>query len=188
MLEKLKIKKEKNVDLLGMTTGVAEGSESSFNEFYLQYSFRLYSYILTLARGNESMARDCLQLSLLKIIKYIHPFDSEPAFWGWCARVSKSVFIDELRKHQRYAGKIEKIHFIDAVGDGQSELLQHLEEVINELSDDDQALVNGIYQEGYTQKELAGRTGITAKAIETRLARVRVKMKAMLLRKLNANK
>jgi len=59
-----------------------------------------------------------------------------------------------------------------------------LEETLAELDDPERALIEGKYLRGATVIELAGQTGLTEKAVESRLLRLRRQLAEAVLKKL----
>jgi RNA polymerase sigma-70 factor (ECF subfamily) len=68
-----------------------------------------------------------------------------------------------------------------------SSLQAELEESLSALSTEDRVLLVGKYIDGATLKELASQTGLTEKAIESRLLRLRRRLRENLLKKLNSS-
>src|SRR6476659_9081463 len=55
-----------SVALRELTAAIRHGDEAAFTRFYNLYSFRLYKYLLVIAKGNELEAREVLQIVVLK--------------------------------------------------------------------------------------------------------------------------
>jgi RNA polymerase sigma factor (sigma-70 family) len=92
------------VDIFEITSGIRQNKEDAFNLFYQAYSGRLYRYLLTLAQGKEEVVRDVIQDVMIRVIRYIKPFQEEKIFWAWLTRLARTAFIDYLRR-QRYQKK-----------------------------------------------------------------------------------
>src|SRR5262249_37155801 len=148
-------------------------------EFHDQYFDRLYHFLLVVNHGQEQEAKDALQQALLRVLRYIRPFETEEVFWCWLKTVARSAARDVHRKQTRYASIVEAFalrflpipqdnHF--AEGDG---LTVALEESLAELSDSERRLLEAKYIEGRTVKELGAETGLSLKAVESRLDRLR---------------
>ena len=90
-----------------LTHQLAAGDEAAFREFHKQYFDRLYHFLLVVSHGQEQEAQDALQQTLLRVVRYIRPFDSEDIFWCWLKTVARSAARDANRKQRRYAAVLE---------------------------------------------------------------------------------
>jgi RNA polymerase sigma factor (sigma-70 family) len=174
--------RESELNLHEITTGMSCGDAVAFNSFFDAYYPRLYRYLFVVAGGNEALAKDCIQDAMLRIIRHVKPCDNEPAFWGWLTRVVKSVFIDEMRKRKRRQMFVLPEDFWRGAESSDDGLIAALDAAITELSEDEQTLLKGYYFEKKNHQLLANEKDITAKAVESRLARTRKKLKALLSR------
>src|SRR5512134_4019787 len=57
------------VDIQALTRAVRRGDADAFSRFYDLYSFRLYKFLLVLARGDENEAREVCQAAFIKLAK-----------------------------------------------------------------------------------------------------------------------
>ena len=96
-------------DVASLTAGIRAGNEEAFREFHKLYFDRLYQFLLVVARGNEAEARDALQETLLRVIRHARKFDSEDAFWSWLKVVARNAARDAGRKQCRYFNLVAKI-------------------------------------------------------------------------------
>ena len=174
-----------------MTRGLAAGDEEAFREFHTLYFDRLYQFLLVVARGQEHEAKEALQQTLLRVVRYARAFESEDAFWSWLKIVARNAARDAGRKQQRYGALLESFalrwrYQTDDRTPAEDERLRSvLEETLVELDTEDRRLVESKYLEGATIKELAAATGLTEKAVESRLLRLRRRLRERLMRKLH---
>jgi RNA polymerase sigma-70 factor (ECF subfamily) len=172
-----------------LTRRLASGDEEAFREFHARYFDRLYQFLLLVARGQEHEAQEALQETLLRVAKYAREFENEEAFWCWLKMVARSAARDAGRKRHRYLAVLERFAFWrngagdDGVHD-ESRLEEMLTESIAELPPDDRRLIEAKYLEGAAVKDLSAATGLTDRAIESRLLRLRRQLREMLLKKL----
>ncbi|MEM7393164.1 MAG: sigma-70 family RNA polymerase sigma factor [Verrucomicrobiota bacterium] len=193
------------MDVLNMSDGLNErspfegsrmesirhGNEAAFNDFYRTYAERLYRYLFTLARGRDDLARDALQEAMLRVVRYARPLPDEAAVWNWLARIGRTALVDLLRKEGR--GQERERQFLETVnadlGPSESAMAERLHVILSALLDDlpeeDRRLVEGVYFQGRSQANLARETGTTRKAIESRLARLRQRLRKRLQEMLN---
>ena len=62
--------------------------------------------------------------------------------------------------------------------------MEWLECGLNELDEEERVLVESIYFERRRQRDLAGESGTTPKAIESKLARIRAKLRQFVLQRI----
>lgn len=174
-----------------MTRRLVAGDEAAFSEFHAQYFERLYRFLLVVSHGQEQEAQDALQQTLLRLIRYVRVFESEEVFWSWLKVVARSAARDANRKQQRYSALLERFAFRfhgDPTGGHSHEedrISSALEESLAELTSQERGLLEAKYIEGSTVKELCFQTGLTVKAVESRLDRLRRAIRESVLKKLS---
>ncbi|PYI82836.1 MAG: hypothetical protein DME26_16320, partial [Verrucomicrobia bacterium] len=102
----------------------------------------------------------------------------------------RSAARDGGRKHRRYFNllhnfalrRLNDAHERIATEDNRLGAL--LEESLEELDPQDRRLIEGKYLDGETIKELSAQTGLTDKAVESRLVRLRRRVRELLIKKL----
>lgn len=177
-------------DIAALTTGFRAGDENAFREFHRLYFDRLYQFLLVVARGNEDEARDALQETLLRVVRYTRKFESEEVFWSWLKAIARSAARDGGRRQKRYLGLLRNftLHWQNSAQSLSSEtepqLADLLEEALEELNPEERSIIEGKYLQGFTVRELASDTGLTEKAVESRLLRLRKQVRETILRKL----
>lgn len=175
-----------------LTEGLTAGDETAFERFHALYFERLYHLLLAICRGQEDQAQEALQQTLLRVLRYAKPFDSETVFWCWLTNLARSAAKDGGRKRQRYRDMLERFakSWLRPAEDivAEPEPVQSLEallrEAVAELPSADRALVSGKYLQGATVSELAQGTGLTEKAVEARLGRLRRLLRDRVFQKL----
>ena len=179
-----------SVDVASLTAGIRAGDEAAFREFHRLYFHRLYQFLLVVARGQEHEAREALQETLLRVVRHARKFDSEEAFWCWLKVVARNAARDGRRKQHRYLGLLQKfaLHSQNSAEAPSSSidppLGDLLEESLEELPAEDRHIIEAKYLEGATVRELAADTGLTEKAVESRLLRLRQRIRELILKKL----
>ena len=174
-----------------LTRRLAAHDEEAFREFHACYFDRLYHFLLVVARGQEHEAREALQETLLRVACHARVFDEEEAFWSWLKAVARNAARDGGRKRKRYRTLLERFSLRwsmvkpQANADAESCLQNILHESLAELSPDERRLVESKYLDGVATKELSSSTGLTEKAVESRLLRLRRQLRERLLKKLN---
>jgi len=169
-------------DIAWLTARMVRGDEEAYREFYELYFGRLLRYLLVLTRDEEA-ARDALQMTFLRVVRHAKRFESEDAFWSWLTVLARSSASDEGRRSRRYAGFLSRFFAQKEIQTtGQSEnsdtvLLELLESGLRELPESDRDLLERKYFQGESVRQLAQEEQVTEKAIESRLSRLRQKLK-----------
>jgi len=173
-------------DIPALTAGMALGEEEAFRRFHQLYFNRLLAYLLVVTR-NEETAREALQGTLLRVARHAREFDSEPVFWCWLTVLARSAAGDEGRRARRYAAFLDRFlaqqRFQPGAWeeDAEARLLELLEARIERLPEEERDLVRRKYFEGEAVRDIAARANATEKAIESRLGRIRQRLKEMVL-------
>ena len=176
-----------------LTRRLAAHEEEAFREFHARYFDRLYRFLLVVAHGQVHEAQDALQETLLRVARSARPFEAEDAFWCWLQVVARNAARDGGRRQGRYRALLERFNFrrppeasAPESGDGAEERLQALlTESLAELPPEERRLVEDKYLDGVTTKALSSDTGLTEKAVESRLRRLRGRLRERLLKRLN---
>ncbi len=177
-------------DTPSLTRRLAKGDEAAFREFHARYFDRLYQFLLWTTRGQEQEAQDALQETLVRVARYVRPFETEEILWSWLKRLARSAACDAGRRQARYRAMLEGFtaHWRtshDESGSSADGLPGLLAELLSGLELDDRRLVEGKYLLGATVRELASQSGLTEKSVESRLGRLRHLLREQLLEKLN---
>lgn len=168
-----------------LTGLMRQGNEEAYREFFKLYFHRLHAYLLVVTRGNEAQARDLVQQTMIKVAKHIRVFEEEPVLWRWLTLLARTAAVDEGRKSQRYfaflqrwwRGREEPEH-ATVREDAFEELLTR---GLEELEAEDRVVLERKYLDGCSVREIATALETTEKAVESKLSRVRAKLKASVL-------
>jgi RNA polymerase sigma factor (sigma-70 family) len=175
--------------VVALTRRLAAGEEAAFREFHALYFDRLHGFLLMVTRGNVHAAQDALQETLLRVVRHAREFDDEHIFWSWLKVVARNAARDGGRKQRRYLAVLEKFTFwrrevteLNGASDD-DDLRALIDEGLADLDAADRRLIEGKYLRGATVIELAAASGLTEKAVESRLVRLRRQLAATLLEK-----
>ena len=179
-----------------LTTRLAAGDEEAFRQFHAVYFHRLLRYLFVATKGDEHAAREALQETMTRVVRYARRFDSEEVFWSWLTVLARSAVVDAGRKHQRYWRLLKGYALFwrapEPAPADQSETDEYLNELLQEelqrLESIDRSLVEGKYLRGATVRELAEQLGLTERAVESRLLRARRLLREELLKRLKNEK
>lgn len=182
-----------------LTERMVSGEEAAFSEFHGRYSDRLFRYLLVLTRGQEDFARELCQTTMVQAVRSVREFADEEHLWNWLARVGRNCFIDAWRKRKRSPEMVplseaerqssaEGAALSGAAVNYERELMERLKESISDLEAAERILIEDFYFEEKTQQTIAEERQTSSKAVESKLARIRQKLRAMLLTKLRYEK
>lgn len=165
---------------------MAKGDEAAYARFYDAYFDRLRRYLLVVTAGNEEAAREALQSALVRVVRHIKAFDTEAAFWGWLTVLARTALFDQTRKRRRYVSFLDRFTRHTQVApapptEPDGKLLELLESGLALLPDDERKLLEAKYLEGASVHEIAAQWQTSEKAVESRLGRIRRKLRAILL-------
>jgi len=172
------------VSLRALTTAVRRGDEVAFVQFHDLYNLRLYKYLLVLAKGDETEAREILQIVALKLAKKMQIFDNESRLWAWMSRLARNAFIDHRRSRKRdhHLISLEElpIDLSDCVAI-ETRLSACLTHALETFTPEEAELLRAAYIDEIPLQSLADESGQSYKALESRLGRLRKKLKLTLL-------
>jgi RNA polymerase sigma-70 factor, ECF subfamily len=174
-------------DIQDLTRAVKRGDADAFARFYDLYSFRLYKYLLVLAHGEEGEAREACQAVFIKLAKRFDAFEEERRLWAWLCVLARNTFVDQCRSRQRlqrFVSLDETRPEHESHGMPEHQLSDSLHEALGALPPDERELLEAAYVDKRPLGELAEAAGLTYKALESRLGRLRQKLKNQLLKDL----
>ena len=174
--------------LADWTRRLAQGDDEAWRWFHQRYYLPLLRYA-TQRVGNPSNASEIVQQSYLRVARHIRPFAAEGDFWNWLCCVVRCAAVDHGRNASRRLVLLEKLaHWRaaqapeDAQGPAATQPAAALvEEALGKLPGDEAALLRRKYCDGWSTQELAADIGTTPKTIENRLARLRERLREIIL-------
>ena len=170
---------------------MAGGDEAAYRQFYDAYFDRLLRYLLVVTGGHEEAAREALQLALVRVVRHVKPFEAEEKFWSWLTVLARSALADESRKRRRYFAFLERFTRQRETepsgmnnGEADEQLRMLLENKLTALPEDERQLVEQKYLLRQSVRAIADGQQTTEKAVESKLSRVRRKLKDAVLAEL----
>lgn len=164
-----------------LTRALTRADEEAYRKFFALYARRLFLYALALTNGDEESARELLQLTMIRVTKYIREFEHDDVFWGWLRNLVRSCWIDEHRRKKRYWSFLnlfrahrENDELTPAGSDDPCAAL------LESLDNDERELLQEKYLEGRSIREIAALRNSTEKAVESKLSRTREKLRKLL--------
>jgi RNA polymerase sigma-70 factor (ECF subfamily) len=168
-----------------LTCRMREGSDEAWDEFHQRYYLMLLRYAGSCS-PNSADATEIVQQAYLRIARHIKPFKDETEFGRWLLCVVRCTALDHQRGIVRRAVLLEKLAHWQASQHSNSHHEQFSEpaviaqEALAKFNEEDAQLLMLKYCEGWTVDELASKTATTPKAIENRLARLRLRLREMI--------
>jgi RNA polymerase sigma-70 factor (ECF subfamily) len=180
-------------DIARLTAEMARGNERAYQEFYGLYFDRLLRYLLVVTR-NEEQAREALQATLVRVARYVKEFDSEAAFWSWVTVLARSSAADERRRSRRYLNFLARLFERKQTeggptkGEADARLVELLEKNMAGLPEEERELLERKYFEGESVQQIAEQMQVSEKSVESRLSRVRRRLKDEIVEQLRHEK
>lgn len=178
-----------------LTRGLTRGDETAYRAFHAAYFDRLLRYLLVVARGDEHAAREALQATLLRVARHVRVFDDETVFWSWLTVLARSALADQHRGRRRYLAFLDRFsRHATAEAESSPEpsdtggaLDSLLAGQLALLAVEDRDLLHLKYRENRSVREIARQLAASEKSVESRLSRLRARLKAEVLARLRAS-
>jgi RNA polymerase sigma-70 factor (ECF subfamily) len=176
------------LDVAALTRRMAEGDELAYRTFYDAYFNRLSRYLLVVTAGDEDAAREALQSALVRVVRHIKVFPTDAVLWSWLTVLARSALSDQNRKRRRYLAFLDRFTWHSRTeqmpaDDSQADvrLVALLESSLDALPFDARRLLEAKYFAGRSVREIAEELNLSGKAVESRLVRIRHRLKAAML-------
>jgi RNA polymerase sigma-70 factor (ECF subfamily) len=167
---------------------MAQGDEQAYRAFYDAYFNRLYRYLLVVTLGDDDAAREALQSALVRLVRHIRTFPSDTIFWSWLTVLARSALSDQNRKRRRYLAFLDRFAWhmrarqaAPDAPEADARLAALLEGSLETLPPDDRRLVEAKYLDRHSVRDIAQSFNTSEKAVESRLVRIRLKLKTAIL-------
>ncbi|HEY5463015.1 MAG TPA: sigma-70 family RNA polymerase sigma factor [Hanamia sp.] len=151
------------------------GDQSAFGYLYDHYSGALMGIIFRMINDRE-LAEDILQEAFVKIWNNFSSYDSSKGrLYTWMLNITRNLAIDTMRsKGYKKQSKIQTSE--NAVGNisnnfNESERFDGLgiRKQVTLLKEDQKAIIDLAYFEGFTQNEISQKLGIPLGTVKTRM-------------------
>ncbi|MCB1237891.1 MAG: sigma-70 family RNA polymerase sigma factor [Verrucomicrobiae bacterium] len=166
-----------------LTRALRQGDEAAYHWLHAHWRGRMDRYCLAIANGDAALAGDVAQAVWLRIMRHIRELPSEEALWCWFVRAARHAATDERRTRGRYHRALHRLAawwrdrepppVPRTPEHPRAEELDALARVISQLSADERILIESRYFSRESLDALALRLGISTRAVEGRLARLR---------------
>ena len=185
------------LSIAALTRGLERGDEAAYRALHAAYFDRLLRYLLVVARGDEHAAREALQATFLRVTRHARPFAEESHLWSWLTVLARSSLADQRRGRRRYLAFLDRFTRHSAAANDDTaespartldnpadQLGPLLEAELARIPATDRALLEWKYRENQTVRAIADRLDTSEKAVESRLSRLRARIKTDLLARL----
>lgn len=169
-----------------IASAVARGDEGAFRTLYDLYHGRLLRLAIVLARGDEALAQDAVQAVFVTAAQKLRSAESEKHLWNWLARVTRQ----HIGKAWRQRGKdapfigVETLPEVASDNSADSILEETLDLAMSQMDADEQQLLEAVYFDHLSCKDIAEQLNVTPKAVSSRLERVREKLRVLIAKSL----
>jgi RNA polymerase sigma-70 factor (ECF subfamily) len=176
------------LDVAELTRRMADGDELAYRSFYDAYFHRLSRYLLVVTAGDEEAAREALQSALVRVVRHVKVFPSDSVFWSWLTVLARSALSDQTRKRRRYLAFLDRFAWHTGAQqtapdapEADAMLVTLPESSLGVLPFDERRLVEAKYFARRSVRQIAEELNLSEKAVESRLVRIRHKLKAAIL-------
>lgn len=141
---------------------------------YDQYAATLYGVVLKIVRS-EVIAQDVLQEAFVKIWKNGPQYDPQKGtIFTWMLNIARNLAIDKTRSASfRHSGKIQTVdHFVsnnNQFSDQPNVDQIGLDGMVNDLDDKYRQVIDLVYFQGYTHKEVMEELNLPLGTVKSRI-------------------
>ena len=164
-----------------LTKGLTRCDEAAWRSFHAHY-FRLLES-MAIARGVPACeAAEIVQRVYLRVLRHAKVIERENDFQAWLACLVRCEAIDATRRVRRRTWLGERFQQWQEQGRNDDTITGdgRLNDAMQTLTDDERSLLTRHYVEGWSQEEIAAAQASSAKAIESKLARLRRRLRGLM--------
>jgi RNA polymerase sigma-70 factor, ECF subfamily len=151
---------------------IQEKNLNALDELYRLFGRLVFSYALKLLNGDRYSAEEITQDVFMKIWKKAHLFDQSKKLSTWLLTITKNTTIDYMRKSSKFTKvDIDKLAEIreSEVDLDVAVMTNQLKEEIKKLPPDQRKVIELMYMQGHTQKEIAELLNIPLGTVKSRV-------------------
>ena len=172
-----------------MVRRLLSGDEDAFDQLFDDYAGGLFRFALTRVEGDENLAREVVQTTMMRAIEKIDTFRGEAALFSWLCSICRFEITAHFRRLNRSPAEVEWIEdapeiraVLDALAAGaegpedrlrRREVARMVHLTLDHLPPRYGRALEWKYFEGLPVKEIADRLGVSPKAAESVMTRAR---------------
>ena len=163
-----------------LTRGLVRCDDVAWRDFHARFYARLKAQVQ--ARGvAECESAEVVQRVYLRVLRHVKVFQRHEDFDAWLSCLTRCEVIDSSRRERRRSWLGERyqqwqeLRRSSGARDGAD-----LEEALAQLEEIDRSMLVKHYVEGWSQEDLAREQAITVKAVESKLARLRKRVRGLM--------
>lgn len=161
-----------------LTHGLSRCDEAAWRTFHERFYQRLHG--LAVARGTAVCdAPGIVQGVYLRVLRHAKVFRDADAFHAWLACLVRCEVIDTARRTGRRSWLNERFQQWQQArsADDHDAARDQLEEALTGLDESERSLIRRHYLDGWSQENLADEHQVSVKAVESKLARLRKRLR-----------
>jgi len=181
LLALIEAQQARNDEDIRLLEKVVQRDQTSFAALYDRYASLIYTMVLRMVKSTDE-AEDLLQEIFMKIWNQAEMFaGSKGSVYTWVVTIARRKAIDRLRSSQNlHKGKSLDEEETVAIPDAayqmnpltatiSAEYEELMRSGLAQLSDDQRAIIELSYYEGYTQAQIATRLDVPLGTVKTRM-------------------
>ncbi len=162
-----------------LASKAAHGDSAAFGELYSQFSAEMFRYALY-HLGSREAANDAVQETALEAFKSIGRLRNESAAKSWFFGILCNVCKHSLR--EKYKADFSPLELCEELASDSEDTAQALDliRLMNALDEQSREIVLLSIVGGYTSKDIAEITGISAGTVRSKLSRTLASLRTQL--------
>lgn len=160
-------------------------NKAAISLLYERYSHALYGVVTALI-ADEAVAQETLQDAFVRIWNNGDKYDAQKGrLFTWMVQITRNVAIDTIRSSQfKKNSKTESLLNIVSNNANYSEVQQEkdpaLRRIVSELDETSRKIIELLYFEDYTQKEVGEALGIPLGTVKSRVRKAIMQLRTLL--------
>lgn len=159
------------------------GRTELFGIIYKRYSQKVFRKCISFTKDADA-AKDMAQDVLVKVFSQLHKFSGRSRFSTWLYAITYNFCVESYRKSTRVHMQEldENFDLKEEVEDAEPLMSRsrHLARAMEQIAEEDKAILMMKYQQDLSIKELTERFNISDSAVKMRLARARQRVKEII--------
>ena len=168
------------LDIPALTQAIRRGDNEAFGHFYEFWFDRVYAKARRLSRRDEGFCLDIVQDAFLKAARSMKPMQTEQDLERWISRLVHTTVLDRLKAERRLRNREQRASREETLIPTDTmefdERLFWIQAELDDLSQEERALLESRFGRGETLKETGAQVGLTPFAAHGRIRRLLQKL------------